>query len=258
MSGCLWCFRDHLRDPRKRHAAHPRLFDREPGRVHGDGHRHWHRIGAQRRCRARLRAYHLQGVAADVRRVGAVQDWQAQMHRPWRPFTHYAGITAICGIVGALSISSFPLTSGFVTKSMISPRLTAGQHLELAVVPARRGLCRRFSPRRHQISLVRFFPERFRRCGRAIRHGICARRWCHSQCCASPSASHRGRFTPYCRSRSITCRTHPPTLYFTFNCCCSPGSAFFLMLGWLRAGLDDHPRRGLGLPAAWAGGRSAA
>jgi multicomponent Na+:H+ antiporter subunit D len=29
-------------------------------------------------------------------------------------------ITAICGIVGALSISSFPLTSGFVTKSMIS------------------------------------------------------------------------------------------------------------------------------------------
>ena len=29
-------------------------------------------------------------------------------------------LTTICGIVGALSISSFPLTSGFVTKSMIS------------------------------------------------------------------------------------------------------------------------------------------
>ena len=29
-------------------------------------------------------------------------------------------LTAICGIVGALSISSFPLTSGFVSKSMIS------------------------------------------------------------------------------------------------------------------------------------------
>jgi multicomponent Na+:H+ antiporter subunit D len=29
-------------------------------------------------------------------------------------------LTAICGIIGALSISSFPLTSGFVTKSMIS------------------------------------------------------------------------------------------------------------------------------------------
>jgi multicomponent Na+:H+ antiporter subunit D len=39
-------------------------------------------------------------------------------------------LTAICGIVGALSISSFPLTSGFVSKSMISE--AAGmQHLEI-------------------------------------------------------------------------------------------------------------------------------
>jgi multicomponent Na+:H+ antiporter subunit D len=39
-------------------------------------------------------------------------------------------LTTICGIVGALSISSFPLTSGFVTKSMISE--AAGmQHLEV-------------------------------------------------------------------------------------------------------------------------------
>ncbi|MFZ2155272.1 MAG: Na(+)/H(+) antiporter subunit D [Bradyrhizobium sp.] len=38
-------------------------------------------------------------------------------------------LTTICGIVGALSISSFPLTSGFVSKSMISD--AAGmQHLE--------------------------------------------------------------------------------------------------------------------------------
>lgn len=38
-------------------------------------------------------------------------------------------LTAICGIIGALSISSFPLTSGFVSKSMISE--AAGmQHLE--------------------------------------------------------------------------------------------------------------------------------
>jgi multicomponent Na+:H+ antiporter subunit D len=37
-------------------------------------------------------------------------------------------LTALCGIVGALSISSFPLTSGFVSKSMISE--AAGmQHL---------------------------------------------------------------------------------------------------------------------------------
>ena len=29
-------------------------------------------------------------------------------------------ITTVCGIIGALSISSFPLTSGFISKSMIS------------------------------------------------------------------------------------------------------------------------------------------
>ena len=39
-------------------------------------------------------------------------------------------LTAICGIVGALSISSFPLTSGFVSKSMISEG-AADQHLAL-------------------------------------------------------------------------------------------------------------------------------
>ena len=37
-------------------------------------------------------------------------------------------ITAACGIVGALSISSFPLTSGFVSKSMIS-QAAADEHL---------------------------------------------------------------------------------------------------------------------------------
>jgi len=37
-------------------------------------------------------------------------------------------LTCICGIVGALSISSFPLTSGFVSKSMISQG-AADQHL---------------------------------------------------------------------------------------------------------------------------------
>jgi multicomponent Na+:H+ antiporter subunit D len=40
-------------------------------------------------------------------------------------------LTAFCGIVGALSISSFPLTSGFVSKSMISE---GAANLQLAVV----------------------------------------------------------------------------------------------------------------------------
>jgi multicomponent Na+:H+ antiporter subunit D len=38
-------------------------------------------------------------------------------------------LTAICGIVGALSISSFPLTSGFVSKSMISQSAADGHML---------------------------------------------------------------------------------------------------------------------------------
>ncbi len=37
-------------------------------------------------------------------------------------------LTAICGIVGALSISSFPLTSGFISKSMIG-QAAADEHL---------------------------------------------------------------------------------------------------------------------------------
>ncbi len=36
-------------------------------------------------------------------------------------------LTAICGIIGALSISSFPLTSGFVSKSMISDGAASAQ-----------------------------------------------------------------------------------------------------------------------------------
>jgi len=39
-------------------------------------------------------------------------------------------ITTVCGIVGALSISAFPLTSGFISKSMISEG-AAGAHLPL-------------------------------------------------------------------------------------------------------------------------------
>ncbi len=37
-------------------------------------------------------------------------------------------VTAICGIIGALAISSFPLTSGFISKSMIT-QTAADQHL---------------------------------------------------------------------------------------------------------------------------------
>jgi multicomponent Na+:H+ antiporter subunit D len=39
-------------------------------------------------------------------------------------------VTTVCGIIGALSISSFPLTSGFISKSMIS-QAAADQHLAI-------------------------------------------------------------------------------------------------------------------------------
>lgn len=39
-------------------------------------------------------------------------------------------LTTVCGIIGALSISSFPLTSGFISKSMIS-EAAANQHMEV-------------------------------------------------------------------------------------------------------------------------------
>ena len=41
---------------------------------------------------------------------------------------HSMPITAVCGIIGALAISSFPLTSGFVSKSMIT-QASIDQHL---------------------------------------------------------------------------------------------------------------------------------
>ncbi len=41
---------------------------------------------------------------------------------------HSMPLTAVCGIIGALAISAFPLTSGFISKSMIS-QAAADQHL---------------------------------------------------------------------------------------------------------------------------------
>ena len=62
--------RHHLRHPGKRHPPHPVLFAGQPGRLHGDGHRHRHADGAERRRRPRLHPHHLQGAAAHVGRLG--------------------------------------------------------------------------------------------------------------------------------------------------------------------------------------------
>ena len=83
------------------------------------GDRHRHRTGAQRRRSPCLRPHHLQGAAADVGGFGLFDDREAEMHRLGGLFRTMP-LTTICGIVGALSISAFPLTSGFVAKSMIA------------------------------------------------------------------------------------------------------------------------------------------
>ena len=69
-------------------------------------------------------------------------------------------LTTVCGIVGALSISSFPLTSGFVSKSMISEAAGVAA-ARGGVVLAGRRLGRHVPVRRHQVSLVRLLSEGF-------------------------------------------------------------------------------------------------
>ena len=70
-------------------------------------------------------------------------------------------ITCICGIIGALSISSFPATSGFISKSMISQG-AADEHLALVwflLAAASAGV---FLHAGDQVSLVCLFSKRFR------------------------------------------------------------------------------------------------
>jgi multicomponent Na+:H+ antiporter subunit D len=49
---------------------------------------------------------------------------------------HTMPVAAICGIIGALAISSFPLTSGFVSKSMISQAAADGHLLTVWILLA--------------------------------------------------------------------------------------------------------------------------
>ena len=70
-------------------------------------------------------------------------------------------LTCICGIIGALAISSFPLTSGFnqqVHDLSRRGRPAFGARL----VPARGGLGRCIPARRDQVPVVRLLPEGFR------------------------------------------------------------------------------------------------
>ncbi len=91
-------------------------------------------------------------------------------------------VTAACGIIGALSISSFPLTSGFVSKSMISE--AAGmQHMAsvwFLLAAASAGV---FLHAGIKFPWFVFF-RRILACGRASRHGTCAWQCCCLRSCA--------------------------------------------------------------------------
>ena len=160
-------------------------------------------------------------------------------------------LTTICGIVGALSISSFPLTSGFVSKSMISE--AAGmQRLEMVwylLAAASAGV---FLARRHQVSLVRLLSEGF---------GTAAGR---------SAVEHAGRHDPV-RCVCIGIGVMPGPLYailpypvdyvpytashvvFYLQLLLFSGLAFFLMLGLAQAHADHHAGSGLAIPAARPG-----
>ena len=66
-------------------------------------------------------------------------------------------MTTVCGTIGALAISSFPLTSGFVSKSMVRGGGRRPPAAGVAVAPG--GLGRRLLARRHQFPWFVFFQK---------------------------------------------------------------------------------------------------
>ncbi len=81
-------------------------------------------------------------------------------------------LTAVCGIVGALAISGFPLTSGFTTKTMIS-QAAVDENLVTVYFLLARSVRGRVSARRHQVPLVRVLSARLGSAaeGCALEHG---------------------------------------------------------------------------------------
>ena len=164
--------RDRLRASRKRYAPHPRLQHRQPGRVHGDGHRHRHRNGAQRRRRPRLHPHHLQGAAADVGGLGSLHDRQAQMHGSRRTVPHHADHDRLRHHRRAFDLL-FPADLGLRveiddlgSRGHAAPRMWSG-------------ICLRPPRRACSCMPASSFPgsSSFRRipaCGRTIRRGTCA------------------------------------------------------------------------------------
>jgi multicomponent Na+:H+ antiporter subunit D len=108
-------------------------------------------------------------------------------------------LTTVCGIVGALAISAFPLTSGF---GSCSPQPLPG----CSCTPASS------------------FPGSYSfkktpACAHPTRRAICGWRWCYLQFFASRLVSIQRRFTPFCRFRWTTFPIRPHMSSRSCSCC---------------------------------------
>ena len=128
-------------------------------------------------------------------------------------------LTTVCGIVGALSISSFPLTSGFVSKSMIS-EAAADQHLAVVWFLLAAGSAGVFLHAGIKFPWFVFF-QKDSGSGPPTHPGTCAWRWCCFPRSASALVLCPGRCTRCCPSRSTTCPTRRATWCSSSSCCCS-------------------------------------
>ena len=167
-------------------------------------------LAHQRRGQPRLQRRDLQGPPVHVDGRGAVPHRQDQRPRS------SAGSTSRCRgppgfcIVGAASISAFPLFSGFVSKSMVMVAALEQGHpiVWLVLLFASAGVLRAC---RHQDPLLRLLRPRFRHPhqGSAAQHA--ASPWASPRRSASSTAAIPGCSTTCCPSRSITRPSRPRT-----------------------------------------------
>ena len=163
-----------LRAARERHAAHPGLLDRQPGGLHDHRHRHRHRAGIERRRGARLRAHRLQGLAADVGRLGALHDRAAQVLGAGRPVPQHAGGHRVRHDRRARHLG---LSAHLGIRVESDDRPGRGrQPPACRLAAARRRVGRRLPARRHKVSRGSCSSRRTRGSDPATRRPACAGR----------------------------------------------------------------------------------
>ncbi|GER03300.1 hypothetical protein JCM17846_09820 [Iodidimonas nitroreducens] len=127
-------------------------------------------------------------------------------------------ITALCGIIGALAISGFPMTSGYTTKTMIS-EAAALEHLPVVwflLAAARRGCF--FMPGSNSRGLCS--SKKTAACGPKMRPGIWRWRWGCFRPFASALASGPSHFMRCClMKRAFMPIKHQSWCFICSSCC---------------------------------------